>query len=1116
MSPTTNTGRDIPTSALPQNPHNMPPQTVQSRRSRPGNVQTSITPHSQLVAIPPASAVSTSSVASSSHCSPIMSPNMAGLTTGSSMVPSPEPLRGRDMEQFPAPNFQLPESILTRKTSANSLSQPLLNGQGAMHEVMGKGNLIRRLSNRAKAMGRRRTSSVQPNSRDGSVGPAILRRRSDSNNTAPPENLPQPFDTDSDEGDERDDVASMFDGAGPDVSPTSAPAPASAAYVSGAQAGPVIPLALLKGTGIRKVSKKNKGKRILLVLEPDSAKITWDRTRPWKSIYIDDIKEIRTGDDIRQYLLDFNIDPKAEENRFFFTILYTVPDRSQTKMMHLIADDEEAFGNWTMTLDAIYKHRQDSIASLMSFNDKAVRAYWAREMKKQFADKPHSVDDEEIDFAGVERVCRNLHIHVSSETLKSKFDEADATSTRRLDFAQFQEFVRLMKRREDIRGIYRRIASDPDSGLTSDEFLDFLRNEQGENVDQSLATWENVFLRFARRSKLKEADAKDSAEDVAPRMSEAALSSFLTSTYNVSIAKEPDAYELNRPINEYFISSSHNTYLLGRQVMGISSVEGYIAALMRGCRCVEIDCWDGNDGEPQVVHGKTWTSRISFREVINTINKYAFVKSQFPLWISLEVHCNPEQQRTMAKTMKDIFGAKLVTEPLPGAQDRFPTPSELKNRILIKAKKPQQVEPPKPVETNGRKRGNSLTSPYPKPVALDNSIIPPQYLPNSPLLSPNGSARKASSKTRVDTITEGEVHDAPSSSTSDNDSGSEKSSGRKKQSKIVPELGDLGVYCVGIKFNGFDDPESKTFNHVLSFMENTFAKHGKPRESKRALFRHNMRHLMRVYPNQTRITSTNFNPLAYWKKGVQMAALNWQTFDLGMQINQAMFAGGVDQSGYVLKPREFREIQVLPNLPGHWEGKRERKNVNFTVDVISAQQLMRPLHFGEKRSLDPYVEVEVFIPDDKNDSDETSSHTGQNQTKFRTQIVRENGFNPIFQRNFVFNITTKYPDLIFVRWSVKLAENGAYSINTLGTYTAKLSSLKQGYRTIPLLDNNADQYLFSTLFCRIKVNSATSIYVDYSEEAPENTNKLRTIGRTVFNRSANMSPKTSLDGAQSF
>lgn len=90
---------------------------------------------------------------------------------------------------------------------------------------------------------------------------------------------------------------------------------------------------------------------------------------------------------------------------------------------------------------------------------------------------------------------------------------------------------------------------------------------------------------------------------------------FLLSEHNLAV--RADAFELNddqmnMPLSQYFINSSHNTYLkgklstlekpihlcLGRQMKSRSSVSMYRYALLAGCRSIELDCWNGPDGEP--------------------------------------------------------------------------------------------------------------------------------------------------------------------------------------------------------------------------------------------------------------------------------------------------------------------------------------------------------------------------------------------------------------------------------------------------------------------------------------------------------------------------------------
>lgn len=194
------------------------------------------------------------------------------------------------------------------------------------------------------------------------------------------------------------------------------------------------------------------------------------------------------------------------------------------------------------------------------------------------------------------------------------------------------------------------------------------------------------------------------------------FNSFLLSSDNSAFLEEGShiTHDMTRPLSEYYISSSHNTYLVGHQLVGDSTIEGYIRALLHSCRSVEckfhflfhsktniidyeityaVDIYDG-PLEPMIFHGKTLTSKVSLRQVCKAILRYAFIVSAYPIIISAEIHCGIPQQEQMVQIMLEVFGEKLVRAPFSGNDDdayidviaALPSPEDLKGRILFKVR----------------------------------------------------------------------------------------------------------------------------------------------------------------------------------------------------------------------------------------------------------------------------------------------------------------------------------------------------------------------------------------------------------------------------------------------
>ena len=94
---------------------------------------------------------------------------------------------------------------------------------------------------------------------------------------------------------------------------------------------------------------------------------------------------------------------------------------------------------------------------------------------------------------------------------------------------------------------------------------------------------------------------------------------------------------------------------------------------------------------------------------------------------------------------------------------------------------------------------------------------------------------------------------------------------------------------------------------------------------------HSQKQLRRIYPDGWRLSSSNLDPLKQWRNGSHMVCLNWQNFDYGMQLNEAMFAG---TAGWVEKPSKLlgvdeRKVKLACDIIGMSSCKSSRPSSTF-------------------------------------------------------------------------------------------------------------------------------------------------------------------------------------------
>nr|KYP52292.1 Phosphoinositide phospholipase C 2 [Cajanus cajan] len=152
-------------------------------------------------------------------------------------------------------------------------------------------------------------------------------------------------------------------------------------------------------------------------------------------------------------------------------------------------------------------------------------------------------------------------------------------------------------------------------------------------------------------------------------------------------------HDMTYPLAHYFLYTGHNSYLTGNQVSSASSTSAIIKALKKGVRVIELDLWPNSRGDDVLVHhGGTLTSSVKLKACLNAIKDYAFVASPYPVIITFEDHITRSLQDKVAKMLDDIFGDMLFRPEYSQLMSEFPSPEELKGKILISTKPPESRE----------------------------------------------------------------------------------------------------------------------------------------------------------------------------------------------------------------------------------------------------------------------------------------------------------------------------------------------------------------------------------------------------------------------------------------
>uniref|UniRef100_A0A8C9QZR8 Phosphoinositide phospholipase C n=1 Tax=Scleropages formosus TaxID=113540 RepID=A0A8C9QZR8_SCLFO len=794
------------------------------------------------------------------------------------------------------------------------------------------------------------------------------------------------------------------------------------------------------GTQMVKLKNGSKGLVRLFYLDEHRSCIRWRPSRKSEKakITIDSLYKVMEG-------CQSDIFHRHAEGNFDSSCCFTIYHGNHMESLDLVTSNPEEARTWVTGLRYLMAgiSDEDSLAKRQRTHDQ----YPFSSLTFEEADKN---GDGLLNIEEIYQLLHKINVNLPRRKVKQMFQEADTDDQQgTLTYEEFSVFYKMMSLRRDLY-LLLMAYSDRKDHLTAEDLGNFLRTEQ-----KMTSVTTEYCLDIVEKFEVSEENKQKGVLGIE------GFTSFMRSpTCDVFNPLHHQVnQDMDQPLCNYYIASSHNTYLTGDQLLSNSKTDMYAWVLQNGCRCVEGGwSWTAGtvpDGEPMVQHGYTLTSKITFKAVVETINKYAFINNEYPVVLSIENHCTIQQQKKMARYLQEIFGDKL---DLGGALNKdskqLPSPNLLKGKILIKGKRlpsylsadadegevsdddsADEIEDGfklKNSSSNGhnqhqvesviRKKLDSLLKESRIGDKEDTDSFSIRALLQATHKGLQGSLKQNSSL-------KDSGRKAPSRSFISNLKQKVRVVGRRRKTiKLSRDLSDLVVFTNSIAAQ--DSLEESTPLDVLSFSE-TRAQHLVHHQAERFVS-FNQRQLSRIYPSAYRIDSSNFNPQTYWNVGCQLVALNYQTEGRMMQLNRAKFLVN-GNSGYVLKPPPMCKGSFSPFSDDPLPACPKKQ---LLLKIISGQQLPKPPDsmLGDRGEIiDPFVEVEIIgLPVDC--------------CKEQTRVVDDNGFNPVWEETLSF--TLHMPELALVRFLVW--DHDPIGRDFVGQRTVAFSSLMPGYRHVYL------------------------------------------------------------------